>query len=660
VEPTDRLESWKEIAAYLNRDVRTVQRWEASEELPVHRHQHKKRGSVYALRSELDTWRDSRRAELFEPAAEVPASPVVELRPVPRLAWAAAIVVVAAAAIGLAAWVRASAPTGVLLDPPGDAPRLFGEVLREGGRPQRIQLPGEVGDLALSPDGTTLYAAVCGSGVSAVHAVDLASRAIAWSVEGVAGCTRLVLSPRGERLLVADAPDILLVDTRTRAVERVVTPAATISDIVLTADGRTLYAAAAFGGLLAVDTGRRNVTTISRLPCPMQVALSPAGDRLYVNYQCGGPGGRRGHDSIEVLDTRTHQAVAVIKDLPNVGGDLAVSPDGAYLWADGFDACRNDIYDHAGCPEGPGSVVNVIRTADYTLVRSLRIGPSDSYNLLVSPTPDARRIVIGRLRITSVDATNLSPAESVPGPLHGAPVYDRRGTVAYAAIGNPGEVAILPIAQHPAPPPGLTARWTMDGHGGDAVADNDLAVTPAAFAAGRIGLSIRPDPRQPLRLDAPPNLFIDRGAATAMAWVNVDEAPPDRAMTILQYAAEGAGTSQGWQVQRLPGGRAAACLSVVDDDCRPGMPSFLEGATVLTPATWHHVAMVRAGQEVSLYVDGRLEATGAAPRSQPVLSPRWLRVGSSEASATPFVGRVDEVEVYGRPLSSEEIRNRMK
>ncbi|HXE74888.1 MAG TPA: hypothetical protein VNN18_04520 [Candidatus Xenobia bacterium] len=52
----DRLDSWKEIAAYLNRDVRTVYRWEKQEALPVHRHAHAKRGTVYAYKHELDTW----------------------------------------------------------------------------------------------------------------------------------------------------------------------------------------------------------------------------------------------------------------------------------------------------------------------------------------------------------------------------------------------------------------------------------------------------------------------------------------------------------------------------------------------------------------------------------------------------------------------------
>jgi pentatricopeptide repeat protein len=59
--PEDQLDSWKEIAAYLGRDVTTVQRWEKCEKMPVHRHAHDKRSSVYALTSELDAWRQTRK-----------------------------------------------------------------------------------------------------------------------------------------------------------------------------------------------------------------------------------------------------------------------------------------------------------------------------------------------------------------------------------------------------------------------------------------------------------------------------------------------------------------------------------------------------------------------------------------------------------------------
>jgi len=79
--PEDRLDSWKEIAAYLNRDVTTVQRWEKREGMPVHRHLHDRMGSVYAFRVELDTWARSRnlRAALDNenspPSANAPVVP---------------------------------------------------------------------------------------------------------------------------------------------------------------------------------------------------------------------------------------------------------------------------------------------------------------------------------------------------------------------------------------------------------------------------------------------------------------------------------------------------------------------------------------------------------------------------------------------------------
>ena len=76
----ERLDSWKEIAAYLRRDVTTVQRWEKREGMPVHRHLHDKVGSVYAFRAELEAWARSRSIAVggldrFEPPAAGDAEP---------------------------------------------------------------------------------------------------------------------------------------------------------------------------------------------------------------------------------------------------------------------------------------------------------------------------------------------------------------------------------------------------------------------------------------------------------------------------------------------------------------------------------------------------------------------------------------------------------
>lgn len=63
------LNSWKEIARYLNRGVRTVQRWEAELALPVRRPRGRRRSAVIAMRSEIDQWLNSCPLEARERVA---------------------------------------------------------------------------------------------------------------------------------------------------------------------------------------------------------------------------------------------------------------------------------------------------------------------------------------------------------------------------------------------------------------------------------------------------------------------------------------------------------------------------------------------------------------------------------------------------------------
>src|SRR5690348_2209744 len=71
-DPPDRLDSWKQIAAYLGKSERTVRRWQLTEDMPVHRHIHQQRGSVWAYQSELDEWVAKRRVALEPPAEAAP------------------------------------------------------------------------------------------------------------------------------------------------------------------------------------------------------------------------------------------------------------------------------------------------------------------------------------------------------------------------------------------------------------------------------------------------------------------------------------------------------------------------------------------------------------------------------------------------------------
>jgi Tol biopolymer transport system component len=130
-----RLDSWKDIASYLGRSVTAVQRWEQEEGLPVHRLPHKKKGSVFAFKHELDAWRTakartaSRRTGLLQRVRDLIAN---------RWAAAGLLIVLAVAAIVLIIrppWTSA-ASAYVPMEP----------------RPL-ANLGGEAGP-SLSPDGT--------------------------------------------------------------------------------------------------------------------------------------------------------------------------------------------------------------------------------------------------------------------------------------------------------------------------------------------------------------------------------------------------------------------------------------------------------------------------------------------------------------------------
>ncbi|HMD16557.1 MAG TPA: hypothetical protein VKH18_07810 [Terriglobales bacterium] len=115
--PSERLDSWKGIAAHFDRDVTTVQRWEKREGMPVHRHLHDRAGSIYAFTAELDEWARSRNVRVAQeqengndvpssiPLALPPRSPV----PAPRAQWRVTLplaAVTALLAIAVSVWLR--------------------------------------------------------------------------------------------------------------------------------------------------------------------------------------------------------------------------------------------------------------------------------------------------------------------------------------------------------------------------------------------------------------------------------------------------------------------------------------------------------------------------------------------------------------------------
>lgn len=129
-----RLDGWKEIAQYLGRNVRTVQRWERELQLPVRRMGASKGASVFALRSEIDAWLSAQNLssdfDLEDAASDVassndqasdlslesPEPPARRLTSRRAIVISACIVLLALAAVFTGARLRKATPTNYRIE----------------------------------------------------------------------------------------------------------------------------------------------------------------------------------------------------------------------------------------------------------------------------------------------------------------------------------------------------------------------------------------------------------------------------------------------------------------------------------------------------------------------------------------------------------------
>ena len=76
----------------------------------------------------------------------------------------------------------------------------------------------------------------------------------------------------------------------------------------------------------------------------------------------------------------------------------------------------------------------------------------------------------------------------------------------------------------------------------------------------------------------------------------------------------------------------------------------------MAPKTWNHVVLVREGRKMRVYLNGKPEISG---ESDPAAGADLFIVGRPGASES-FEGKIDEVAVYRRALSAEEIERHFR
>lgn len=306
----------------------------------------------------------------------------------------------------------------------------------------------------ISSDGRQLY--VANRGGSDISVIDTATGRVS-SIPVGASPHGLLLSHDGSRLYAligGDDPDaaLAIINTASQIVAQHITIPRRTDAMVLTPDDRRLYLARVYFGVssLDVDSGQQYPVTVIPSTCPIGIAISKNGQRLFVNYQCYGPGGsvqHPAHDAIAEYELPSYNLLSKRNDLANVGDQIAISPDGTELWARGEDACSRPDYPSDGCPSLPSRIVNVLRIPDnprqdMQLLKSYGFSLAD-FTGRISFSPTGEAFVGGGINLKQIDTRNLEAIGRIPIASAADVVFSPDGNTAYVIVTDKGEVDVL-------------------------------------------------------------------------------------------------------------------------------------------------------------------------------------------------------------------------
>ena len=203
-------------------------------------------------------------------------------------------------------------------------------------------------------------------------------------------------------------------------------------------------------------------------------------------------------------------------------------------------------------------------------------------------------------------------------------------------------------------PPGLVAYWPAEENADDVVGGrNGQAEGSVSFVGGKVGRAFRFDGGSQITVPDDPAWTFGMNPFTVELWVSFDLIQGRDAFIGHD---EGGGTTNKWifwfdQWGHLgtPGNKLRLHLNTTDN----GMTDPVEGDWSPVIGKWYHVALTRDGETHSLYLDGVQIATSTSSMAFPDPS-NVLTIGGAEDFR--FVGKIDEVAIYNRALTTAEVK----
>lgn len=209
---------------------------------------------------------------------------------------------------------------------------------------------------------------------------------------------------------------------------------------------------------------------------------------------------------------------------------------------------------------------------------------------------------------------------------------------------------------------GLVGLWLFDEGSGQTAVDSSgngydgALMGSASWAGGKFNSALSTDGAEGYVEIADDPAFEFAGDFTIACWVQNQDPPPDNSSFVTKgYSRPGGegGDARPWYLLYF------LTSGTVDMFLRDsgGTNSRAQGAAPVNDGEWHHVVGVKDGDEVKVYIDGNEDAVTPAvdavygENDQPLVFmvhfDRW------------FAGMLDEVAIYERALSEDEIATAM-
>ena len=203
---------------------------------------------------------------------------------------------------------------------------------------------------------------------------------------------------------------------------------------------------------------------------------------------------------------------------------------------------------------------------------------------------------------------------------------------------------------------GLVGAWLMDDGTGDVVTDSSgngldgkIAKGNPEWVKGKFGGAMEFGGAD--MVTVADNAALDLKSFTLAAWINIPK------------------ISGPWQIiaskeARNPTGRNYGIFGHINDGVihysftTGGWKSY-NAKTNVTDGSWHHVAATYAKPDFKLYIDGEVDAE-EAPDAYPETNDSPLFIGGCDIGGYWMTGAIDEVALYDRALSKEEIAELME